>query len=114
TPSPRNVRIASVRLRPRNTEEPVDVFIRTVNDQLKEKVDVILLPEGVSVVGTRKTYMDVAEPLSGNIVTKLEKLARQHGAWVVAGVYEKDGTVVYNTSVLIDRSGKFRGKYRKV
>ncbi len=114
TPSPRNVRIASVRLRPRNTEEPVDVFIRTVNDQLKEKVDVILLPEGVSVVGTRKTYIDVAEPLSGNIVTKLEKLARQHGAWVVAGVYEKDGTVVYNTSVLIDRSGKFRGKYRKV
>jgi predicted amidohydrolase len=74
----------------------------------------ILLPEGVPVVGTGKTYIDVAEPLSGSVVKKLEKLARQHGAWVVAGVYEKDGVVVYNTSVLIDRSGKLQGKYRKV
>jgi predicted amidohydrolase len=33
---------------------------------------------------------------------------------VVAGLYEREGQVVYNTAVLIDREGRFAGKYRKV
>lgn len=113
-PEPRNVKIAAVRLRPRSTEDPVADFIRTVDAQIKEKADIILLPEGITVVGTRKTYIDVAETLPGSVTTRLGELARRHGAWVVAGVYEKDGSSVYNTSILIDRSGNLKGKYRKV
>jgi predicted amidohydrolase len=32
----------------------------------------------------------------------------------VAGLYEREGSAVYNTAVLIDRQGKVAGKYRKV
>jgi predicted amidohydrolase len=34
--------------------------------------------------------------------------------YIVAGLLERDGEVVYNTAVLIDRKGNLAGKYRKV
>jgi len=34
--------------------------------------------------------------------------------YIVAGLLERDGPVVYNTAVLIDRKGKLAGRYRKV
>ena len=40
-------------------------------------------------------------------------LARQLHSYVVAGLYEKEGVVLYNTAVLLGRDGKLVGKYRK-
>jgi len=34
--------------------------------------------------------------------------------YIVAGVLEQDGDVVYNTAVFLDREGNLAGKYRKV
>ena len=34
--------------------------------------------------------------------------------YIVAGILELDGEVVYNTAILLDRSGRLAGKYRKV
>ena len=34
--------------------------------------------------------------------------------WIVAGIYERENTTVYNTAVLINREGRVAGKYRKV
>jgi len=41
-------------------------------------------------------------------------VAKKYNLYVVAGLLEKKGEVVYNTSVLIDRSGRLAGKYRKI
>lgn len=113
TPTARNVKIATVRLRPRGAD-PVAKFASLVDRDVAEGTDIILLPEGVSVVGTGKAYADVAEPLDGPIVRRLADLARRKKAWLIAGVYERDGKGVYNTSVLLDRKGQLAGKYRKV
>jgi predicted amidohydrolase len=113
-PKSRPVRIASVRLRPKGPA-PVRSFESLVESKVKPgAADVILLPEGVPLVGTGKKYADVAEPVPGPLTQRLGALAQRQRAWVVAGVLEREGAAVYNTSVLIGRDGSLAGKYRKV
>jgi predicted amidohydrolase len=102
--------------RPQNTKsaaESVEQFCRLVEAHAAEKPDVVCLPEGVTVVGTGKTYADVAEPIPGPTTERLGALARKVNAYVVAGIIERDGTTLYNTAVLLGRDGAFAGKYRK-
>lgn len=116
-PEPRPVRIASVNFRPQRTgsaEESVRRFIELVDREVRDEVDIILLPEGITVVGTGKKYADVAEPVPGPTTERLAELARRHNAYVAAGIYERDGPAIYNTAVLIGRDGKLAGKYHKV
>ena len=117
-PAARKITVASVNLRPQNTagrEESVAEFIKAIAKSVPANADVILLPEGISVVGTGKTYVDVAESLpDGPTVRALAAVAKSRNAYVAAGIYEREGAAVYNTAVLIGRKGEFVGKYRKV
>jgi predicted amidohydrolase len=115
---PAQVKVASVNLRPRNTSgsaESVAQFIKAIEQSVPKDAGVILLPEGITVVGTTKSYVEVAEPVPGGPTTKaLGEVAKARGAYIVAGIYEREGNAVYNTAVLIDRKGEVAGKYRKV
>jgi predicted amidohydrolase len=116
-PAARPVRVSSVNLRPRETyskEKSLDAFAAIVEREVAADTDIILLPEGVTVVGTGKSYAEVAAPVPGPDTEFLGRLAREKNAYLVAGVYEREGSLVYNTSVLLDREGKLVGKYRKV
>ncbi len=62
TPKSRLVRIASVRLRPKGPA-PVLSFESLVESKIVAgSADIVLLPEGVPLVGTGKKYADVANP----------------------------------------------------
>jgi predicted amidohydrolase len=111
-PAPRRARIAAARLRPKG-DDPLAGFIALAR-QAPEGTDLILLPEGATVVGTGRTYADVAEPVPGPSTMRLGELARAKKVWIAAGLYEREGAAVYNVSVLIDREGRYAGKYRKV
>lgn len=116
-PKPRPVTVAAINLRPQNTgsaEENVKLFVETIDRTVPPKTDIILLPEGITIVGTGKKFDDVAEPVPGPTTGRLGEAARKHNAYIVAGIYERDGAALYNTAVLIDRAGRFAGKYRKV
>ena len=79
-----------------------------------DRADLIVLPEGVTIVGTGKTNVEVAETIPGPATRALGEIARKKHAYLVAGVYEREGQAVYNTAVLLDRDGAVAGKYRKV
>lgn len=111
-PGARPVVVASINLRPSGSS-PLTRFIEAI-DTLKQKTDVILLPEGVTVVGTGKTYADVAETVPGPTSLRLGEIARKRGSWIVAGIYEREAQAIYNTAILLDREGRLAGKYRKV
>jgi len=116
-PAARQVRVASVNLRPRNTrtaEESVRQFIDVIRNSVKPDTDIILLPEGITVVGTGKKYPEIAESIPGPTTERLGEVARQKKAYIVAGIYEREGAAIYNTAILLDRAGQLIGKYRKV
>ena len=115
-PTERVVRAMTVYHRPQNTKSPaesVEQFCRIVEDSAAQKPDIICLPEGISIVGTGKSYAEVSEAVPGPTTRRLGVLAQKVHAYIVAGIYERAGTLVYNTAVLIDRSGRLAGKYRK-
>ena len=116
-PGARTVRVSTVNLYPRGTSgstESVTQFLETIEKSVPAGVDVILLPEGITVVGTSKTYAEIAETVPGPTTLRLAEVARKRKAYVVAGIYEREGTTLYNTAVMLDRNGNLAGKYRKV
>jgi len=113
----RPVRLATIYCRPKGTksaEESVEKFAELVRKAAAQKPDFICLPEGITVIGTGEKYVDVAEPIPGPTTARLGELARQSHAYLVAGLYEREGRTVYNTAVLIARDGRLVGSYRKV
>lgn len=116
-PAPRPVAVFSVNLRPSGSKtaaENVEKFAQTIEHEVQGKADVILLPEGITVVGTGKTDPDMAETIPGPTTKRLGEVARQKHSYIVAGIFEREGPAIYNTAVLIDRAGNVAGKYRKV
>jgi predicted amidohydrolase len=41
-------------------------------------------------------------------------LAKKHNIYIVVGLVERDGNLIYNVAVLIGHDGRIIGKYRKV
>ncbi len=116
-PKPRLVKLATVFHRPRNSKSPqdnLDQFGALIKQAAAQKADIICLPEGITLVGTDLNYVSASEPVPGRTTQFLGALAKQHNLYIVAGLLEKDGDVIYNTSVLIDRKGNLAGKYRKI
>ncbi|MDX2149314.1 MAG: carbon-nitrogen hydrolase family protein [Bryobacteraceae bacterium] len=116
-PAPRLVTIATVRYRAAkqpSAEANVARFLEVAAAKLPAKPDVVLFPEGMTLVGTGKSYADVAEAVPGPTTLALGTFARRHKTWVAAGILEREGDAIYNTAVLIGRNGELAGKYRKV
>lgn len=116
-PAARKLKVATIHHRLSKTksrEENVEKFVETALGNVEGDADVILFPEGMTVVGNGKSYVEVAESIPGPTTKRLGELARQKKSYIVAGIYEGEGKAVYNTAVLIDRKGNVAGKYRKV
>lgn len=115
-PPPRKVKIGTVYLRPKNStpEANVRLFCEQVDTAGKASLDIVCLPEAITVVGTPKNAAEVGEAVPGPSTNLLGEAARRNRLWVVAGLMEADGDLLYNTAVLLDRQGRIAGKYRKV
>jgi predicted amidohydrolase len=115
-PESRMARLATVHHRPRNsksTQENLDAFAALVDKAGAQNADIVCLPEGATLVGTQHDYVSASEPVPGPTTKFLGEVARKNNLYIVAGLLEKEGEVVYNTAVLIDRQGNLAGKYRK-
>lgn len=115
-PGPRKVKIGTVYLRPRNStpEKNLKLWCDQVDAAGKLGLDIVCLGEAILAVGTSATLQDRAQPIPGPVSQELTEAANRNNIWVVAGLTELDGDIVYNTAVLVDRQGRIAGKYRKV
>ncbi len=116
-PTPRPVTLAAVHHRPRQSSGPQqnrEEFGRFLDQAGSAGADLVLLPEGMTLVGTSSVYLDVAEPVPGPTTEFLGRYARRYHMYIVAGLVEQAGETAYNTAVLIGRDGAVLGVYRKV
>ncbi|MFB5629912.1 MAG: carbon-nitrogen hydrolase family protein [Nitrosarchaeum sp.] len=65
---------------------------------------------------TSKQLANLAETINENFVTIIAKIAKEHNIQVVGSFYEKSRKKnrVYDTSFIIDKSGKIISTYRKI
>jgi predicted amidohydrolase len=84
-----------------------------IEEAAKNRADLVVLPE-VLTYGGGVTYVDVAESIPGPSTRFFGELAKKHGLYLVPGLVERDGPLIYNVAVLIGPDGNVVGKYRKV
>jgi predicted amidohydrolase len=115
-PPPRTVRLATVHFRPSGGRTPEDnrrMYAPLVAEAARQKADLVVLGETLTYPGLGKTYHEVAEPVPGTSTEYFGRLAKEHNFYIVAGLLERDGNLVYNVAVLIGPDGTVVGKYRK-
>ncbi len=116
-PSPRKARLATVHFRPAGGKSPAEncrMFGPLVAEAARQGADLVVLGETLTYPGLGKKYHEVAEPVPGPSTAYFGELAKQHDLYIVAGLLEREGSLVYNVAALIGPDGTLAGKYRKV
>ncbi len=113
----RTVRLATVHLCPREgktSEEKCRQFGPLIEEAARRRADLVVLPETLTLYASGRSYVECAEPIPGPSTDYFGQLAKRHDLYIVAGLVERDGRLVYNTAALIGPDGHVVGKYRKV
>jgi predicted amidohydrolase/regulation of enolase protein 1 (concanavalin A-like superfamily) len=117
-PAPRPAKVAAISYRPSGTSSGLDSVQRAelYGEQVAaaERPDVMVFGELLNVIGAPGTYDQKAEPIPGPSTGVMAALARGYSTYVAFGMLERSGSVLYNTAVLLDRSGTIVGKYHKM
>jgi predicted amidohydrolase len=116
-PPGRKVRLAAVHYRPRGGKTAADncrQFAPLIAEAAKQKADLVVLGECVTIVGNGVTVEQAAEAVPGPSTAYFGQLAKQHNLYIVVGLYERAGHLIYNTATLLAPDGQLAGKYRKV
>jgi predicted amidohydrolase len=117
-PPPRNVKVAAVWLRPRGSKTPADsveqVAAFTEKVAAEHRPDIIVVGETINHAGAPGSLDEKAEPIPGPATERFGEIARRHSAYIVVGLVERAGRDLFNTGVLLDRTGRIAGIYRKV
>ena len=100
--------------RPRNVARAEDM----IREAAGKGGQVILLPEVFHelffITSLDMTVFDKAEPIPGPITGRMQELAAELDAVIVAPIYESVGkSVYYNSAAVIDADGSLLGVYRK-
>ncbi len=116
-PRGRKVRLAAVHLRPSQGNTPEEKraqFIPLIEEAARQNADLVVLPETLTYYRTGLKFEQVAEPVPGPSTEYFGALAKRHNLYLVAGLVERAGHLIYNVAVLLGPDGKLAGKYRKV
>lgn len=116
-PPPRRVRLATIHYCPGGGKSPADncrQYEPYIAEAARQKADLVVLGEVLTSVGLGGKPHDWAEPIPGPSTRYFGRLARKHNMYIVPGLLERDGHLVYNVAVLIGPDGEVVGKYRKV
>jgi len=93
-----------------------DKILGLMEQMVPLKPDIICLPEVFlySNIPERPPLDQSAEKPVGEIIRPFAEFARNHQCYVICSTYTEEQGRYYNAAVLLDRSGKSVGEYRKM
>jgi predicted amidohydrolase len=115
-PPVRKVRLAAIHFRPRGGKTPQGncrLYEPLIAEAARQEADLVVLGETLTYYGIGKTFVDVAETVPGPSTAYFGELAERYHLYIVAGLVERAGHLIYNVAVLIGPDGRIVGKYRK-
>ena len=115
-PPKRLVRLAAAHLRPEGgagAEDNLRMIEQLVEEAAAKRADLVVFGELVTVQGIRGAA-PAPEAVPGPVTRRLGAMARRHNLYIVAGMPEREGHLIYNTAALIGPDGNLAGKYRKI
>ena len=115
-PPPRKARLATVHFRPtgKTPAARCESYAPLIAAAAQRHADLVVLGETLTYVGAAPDPAAVAEHIPGPSTDYFCSLAGRHNLYIVAGLYERDGHLIYNVAVLMGPDGTIVGKYRKV
>lgn len=79
-----------------------------------QRADIAIFPES-SILGWENPEAHrLAAPIPGSDSDRIAALARKHHLMIAIGFDEKDGDKLYDSAILVDKSGKLLWKHRKI
>jgi predicted amidohydrolase len=86
----------------------------TLEQAAAEHAQIAVFPES-SVLGWENPDVHrLAEPIPGKDSRRIGALAQKYGLMIAVGLDEKDGDRLYDTAILVDKSGRLLWKHRKI
>ena len=113
------VKIGCCQIEPKvgRKEDNVEKTLSFASEAADSGAVVILLPELANtgyVFNARSEAFELSEEVPGGETTRIwEEFARRRGVYLAAGISEREGHRLYNSSVIIGPEG-YIGKYRKL
>ena len=79
-----------------------------------EHAEIATFPEASILGWENPDAFRLATPIPGADSDRIEALARKYDVMIAIGLAEKDGNRLFDTAILVDRTGKLLWKYRKI
>ncbi len=116
----RKFTVAAVQMKSemKNTELNLERAIEFVVEAAKKGADIVCLPE-LFYTGyhlNAHDLQDIAEPVDGNMVNRLQKVASDNRVYIIGGYAESVKILgrMYNSAIFINDKGEVVGNMRKV
>jgi len=115
--APRPVRIASAFFAPRrNLQRNLEAMLELADKAGEKQADVLLFTESAydrGVTPIEAKCVPIPSISSDDVLGQFAAKAKQHNCNIIVNLTENEGGFFFNTTVLLDRNGKYVGKYRK-
>ena len=85
-----------------------------LEDAEKKGADIAIFPESSILGWENPEAHHMARPIPGADSERIAAMARQHRMMIAIGLDEKDGEKLYDSAILVDKTGKLLWKHRKI
>lgn len=112
-------KIAAVQMNCENgtPKETLKRMLDYIDEAAGQGAELVILPEGIYqgyiFYSYEEAYALAEEVPAGTLTQTLMKKAAERNVYIIAGLYEKEGLVLYNSAVLVGPEG-YIGTYRKM